>query len=226
MYLPLEKGRFDLPTQTFFNLPEEKRDRILEAAMQEFADYSFDQSSIARIIENAGIPRGSFYQYFENLKDLYKYIFDLAGKRKIQYFSVMVPHFQGEGFDFFHTLRELFVAGIQFAKENPLLLAIGNNFFRENNISLRNEILGEQLPLVNDLYAEMIRKGIQYGQLDSTIDPSMAALFMRSLYTAFSDYFVSMEPEAINSLIDEKVLLPMVDQMLYLLANGLKNKFI
>lgn len=215
-----------MPTPTFFNLPDEKRDRIIDAAMQEFATYSFDQSSIARIIESAGIPRGSFYQYFENLKDLYKYIFDLAGEKKLQYFSVTVPNFHGEGFDFFQTLRELFSAGIRFAQENPELLAIGNNFLKETNSALRNEVLGEQLPKANTVYGEMIRKGIEHGQLDPTIDLAVATIFMSSLNIALSDYYLAVGPKALTMLTDEKSLLPMVDKMLYLLANGLKNKSI
>ena len=212
-----------MPTQTFFNLPDEKRERIIDVAIREFATYSFDQSSIARIIENAGIPRGSFYQYFENLKDLYKYIFDLAGERKLQYFNIMVPHFHGEGFEFFQTLHELFAAGIRFAQENPELLAIGNKFYKETNSALRDEILGEQLPKANNIYAEMIRKGIESGQLDPKIDLAVATLFMNSLNTAFSDYYLSLGPESLNAFSDENTLLPIVDKMLYLLANGLKN---
>lgn len=194
--------------------------------MQEFAAYSFKQASIARIIENARIPRGSFYQYFENLKDLYKYIFDLVADKKIEYFSVMVPNFQGEGFDFFHTLRGLFAAGIQFARENPELLAIGNRFLKDTDSTLRQEIFGEQLPKANSLYAEMIRKGIELGQLDPKIDPLMATFFMNSLSTSITDYYIAVGPEALDNLTDENILLPMVDKMIYLLANGLKTKTI
>lgn len=213
-----------MPTQTFFNLPDEKRNRVTDAAIQEFATYSFDQASIARIVENAGIPRGSFYQYFENLKDLYKHIFDLAGERKLQYFSVLVPHLHGEGFEFFQTLRALFAAGIRFAQENPQLLAIGNKFYKETNSALRDEVLGEQLPKANNIYTEMIRKGIDHGQLDPEIDLAVATLFMNSLSTTFSDYYLALGPESLSTLADENALLPMVDKMLYLLANGLKNK--
>ncbi len=215
-----------MPTPTFFNLPSEKRERIIDAAMQEFAAYSFNQASIARIIENAGIPRGSFYQYFANLKDLYKYIFDLVADKKLEYFSAMVPDFQGEGFDFFHTLRGLFTAGIQFARENPELLAIGNRFLKDTNPTLRQEILGEQLPKAHNLYAEMIRKGVEFGQLDPKIDLAMATLFMNSLNTAITDLYIAVGPEFLNDLIDENIFLTMVDNMLYLLANGLKNKSI
>lgn len=212
-----------MPTQTFYNLPEEKRQRILHAAITEFAAYSFDQASIARIIENAGIPRGSFYQYFENLKDLYKYMFNLVTDRKLQYFSVVVPQFQGEGFNFFQTFRELFIAGLQFAKENPELLAIGNNFLKEPKV-LRDEVMGEQLPKANNFYGEMIQKGIEYGQLDPSIDPTLATVFMSSLVTTVSDYYMTLGSDALYSLTDENVLLPLVDKMIYLLANGLKNK--
>ncbi|MBA7547176.1 hypothetical protein ES705_39579 [subsurface metagenome] len=34
--------------------------------MDEFAEYGFDLASIQRVIRKAGIPRGSFYQYFED----------------------------------------------------------------------------------------------------------------------------------------------------------------
>lgn len=146
-----------MPTQTFFNLPEEKRNRIIEAAILEFLTYSFDQASIARIIDKADIPRGSFYQYFENLKDLYKYIFAHATDQKINYFRKSIPQFEGSGFNFFETLRELFVTGLRFANENPKLVAIGNNFLKESNTALRDEILMEQMPKAKNIYAEMIR---------------------------------------------------------------------
>lgn len=215
-----------MPTPTFFNLPSEKRDRIIHAAIQEFAAYSFDQSSIARIIENAGIPRGSFYQYFENLKDLYKYIFELATEKKLNYFSVMVPDFQGEGFDFFHTFRELFTAGLQFARENPDLLAIGNHFLKNTNPALRQEILGEQLPKANNIYREMIRKGLELGQLDPNVDLAVATLFINSLNAAIMDYCIAAGPEVFDTLTDENILLPKVDKVIYILANGLSNKSI
>ena len=65
-----------MPSQTFVNLPEEKRIRIIQAAKEEFSQYSFYDASINRIIKEAQIPRGSFYRYFENKEDIYSYIFE------------------------------------------------------------------------------------------------------------------------------------------------------
>ena len=63
-----------MPTQTFANLPAEKRIRIIKAAKEEFSQYSFYDASINRIIKEAQIPRGSFYRYFENKEDLFLYL--------------------------------------------------------------------------------------------------------------------------------------------------------
>ncbi|HEU5384185.1 MAG TPA: TetR/AcrR family transcriptional regulator [Ktedonobacteraceae bacterium] len=70
-----------MPNKTFFNLSDEKRRRIVDAALQEFAAHSFNEASINRIIKNADIPKGSFYQYFKNKEDLYLYFLDEVSKK-------------------------------------------------------------------------------------------------------------------------------------------------
>ena len=60
-----------MPKQTFFNLPEGKRKTLMNAAEKEFARVPLAKASISNIIKDANIPRGSFYQYFENKEDLY-----------------------------------------------------------------------------------------------------------------------------------------------------------
>lgn len=63
-----------MPKQTFFNLPKEKRDRIIAAAKEVFSKNSYEEASINQIVKLAQIPRGSFYQYFEDKDDLYGYL--------------------------------------------------------------------------------------------------------------------------------------------------------
>ena len=65
-----------MPTKTFFNLPKEKRIRILKAGKKEFSRVPLEKAVIANIAKDAGIPRGSFYQYFSSLEDLFSYIVD------------------------------------------------------------------------------------------------------------------------------------------------------
>jgi AcrR family transcriptional regulator len=46
-----------MPKQTFFNLPEEKREKIFSAAVDEFAEYGLDNASTNRIVKNSGIAK-------------------------------------------------------------------------------------------------------------------------------------------------------------------------
>ena len=69
-----------MPSDTFLRLSEEKRTKLIEASFNEFGTYNFNEASINRIIKTAGIPRGSFYMYFEDKKDLYFYLLERHGK--------------------------------------------------------------------------------------------------------------------------------------------------
>ncbi|BBF43610.1 transcriptional regulator, TetR family [Lachnospiraceae bacterium KM106-2] len=65
-----------MPKQTFYNLSEDKQKTIIDAARNEFSIHSFYDASINQIIKDAGISRGSFYQYFENKEDVYLSLFE------------------------------------------------------------------------------------------------------------------------------------------------------
>ncbi len=55
-----------MPKQTFLSLPEDKQNTLIQSAKKEFSRVPLHEASIANIIKDAGIPRGSFYQYFED----------------------------------------------------------------------------------------------------------------------------------------------------------------
>jgi len=57
--------------QTFYRLPEDKKERLLAAAHREFTKLEYEKTSINRILAKANIPKGSFYQYFDDKSDLF-----------------------------------------------------------------------------------------------------------------------------------------------------------
>ena len=63
-----------MPSSTFLNLPAEKQEKLLKAATREFSHRPFNEASINQIIKEAGIPRGSFYMYFQDKEDLFRYL--------------------------------------------------------------------------------------------------------------------------------------------------------
>lgn len=82
-----------LPTQTFFNLPEQKRQNLIDAAEKEFARVPLHEASVSNIVKAAGIPRGSFYQYFKDKEDLYFYLLkEETETRKVNFMEKLKKH--------------------------------------------------------------------------------------------------------------------------------------
>lgn len=97
-----------MPKQTFYKLPQEKQERILAAAKREFTQVRYSDASINQIIRDAGIPRGSFYQYFEDKKDIFLYFLQGYRAEILQGFSQVVKEMSG---DFLKAL-DLFIDDI------------------------------------------------------------------------------------------------------------------
>ena len=94
-----------MPKPTFYNLNEEKREKIKRALKKEFTKHTFEKASISNIIEEAKIPRGSFYQYFEDKEDALKYIIeDFLNDEKEEIKKLLI---QNEG-DIFLTTMDLY----------------------------------------------------------------------------------------------------------------------
>ncbi len=92
-----------MPKETFFRLPKEKQQRLIDAARIEFSKSSLQEASIANIVKLADIPRGSFYQYFENKEDLYFYYFENLRSIRTQDIEACIKEHDGDFFIGFET---------------------------------------------------------------------------------------------------------------------------
>lgn len=101
-----------MPTQTFFNLPEEKRKVLIDAAFKEFSRASLADASISNIIKEACIPRGSFYQYFDDKADIFFYILEEYNKHNREKVLLLLKQHDGDIFvafnEFFKMMLERF----------------------------------------------------------------------------------------------------------------------
>lgn len=129
---------FRLPTQTFFNLSEEKRKRLIDAAMEEFSEKSLNQASINTIIKNACVSRGSFYQYFENKEDLFFYIMKLVKTDSQRLFIEEIKKADG---DLFLGVRHYFPKLLSSVMETP-----NADFFKQLFLHLDYRISKEVTP--------------------------------------------------------------------------------
>ena len=111
---------------------------IIDCAIAEFAAHDYDIASISTIVKQAKIAKDSFYRYFENKKDLYLYLIDLASQTKTAFLrQAKAPKADA---DFFSHLRWLFSMGIQFKLCYPVLSQIVNRL-TFGDIPFREEVL-------------------------------------------------------------------------------------
>ena len=94
-----------MPKNTFFNLPEDKKQTLMGAVRQEFSRVPLHQASITNIVKSANIPRGSFYQYFEDKEDAFFFLLNKHVEEKKSHFISILRKNNGDLFD---TMTEFF----------------------------------------------------------------------------------------------------------------------
>lgn len=63
---------------TFTNLEQEKQQKIINAAFDEFTENGYERASTNQIVKNAGIGKGMLFYYFNNKNDLFLFLIDYA----------------------------------------------------------------------------------------------------------------------------------------------------
>src|SRR5690625_1465403 len=146
-----------MPKQTFFNLSEEKKQVIITVARKEFSRVPLYEASIANIVKDADISRGSFYQYFEDKEDLFFYVLKLDAEARQNKFMSSLQSYQG---DIFATMKEMFEFMLIELDDDEL-----RNFYQ--NIFLHLNYKTEKT-LVNNMAHHEFNK--HYEQLKPLID--------------------------------------------------------
>ena len=75
---------------TFLRLSEEKREKIIQACIDEFGSRGYEHSSTDRIIRKAGISKGGLYEYISSKKELFLYIVEYSYKALYDYLREQV----------------------------------------------------------------------------------------------------------------------------------------
>lgn len=177
-------------TELFGRIPEEKRNRIIEAAINEFAVFGYRNANTNKIAHNAGISVGSLFQYFENKEDLFlttvKYI---AAEMKAALELIMT-----EEEDIMVKVEKLLRTLMKHSRQNTNMLRLYQEMTTQSNSEIIGEIVTEIEALTANLYFELIQKAQQEQQVRSDCDPGMFAflldnIFMMLQFSYSSDYY-------------------------------------
>ncbi|HSL43824.1 MAG TPA: TetR/AcrR family transcriptional regulator [Anaerolineales bacterium] len=211
-----------MPKQTFFNLPEEKRETIVNAAVDEFAEYGLENASTNRIVKNSGIAKGSFYQYFEDKQDVFIYLLSVLEKEKMDFFKGMHP--PSSNMDTFEYFRWMIKAGMEFNSAYPRMtqavsrVLLGEGLYYGKNFASYREKTTQALSM-------MIQQAIKRGEVDPSVDVELAVMVMNTWSNAISTYILNegMRQKDIMKWVRSAKTQEKIDKLLYVMEYGLRK---
>jgi AcrR family transcriptional regulator len=214
-------GRWSaLPKKTFNRLDCEKKERVIRAAIEEFQIHGFEKAKIEAIAKNAGVAKGSIYQYFDDKKDLFLYSVTWSLEYFMENIDRQTPLKDMDVYDYFLTgSRERF----ELIKKEPLLVAFSvdvtsgkyGSLTKETNDALNR--IGEEYEL------KLIANGKKKGTVRADLDDRALLLFFQGVTEKFTMKIVEIvrnfEFEPTDDLYRE--MESYLKNMVSLLKNGM-----
>lgn len=202
-----------MPKETFIKLKPLKKKKLMDAMTKELSIHTFEHLSIANIVRDAGIPRGSFYQYFEDKEDLYLYYFKYIAEIKNDYFKDI---FTNETMTFFERIENLFKQGLFFKKTFPDLVEVAKKMY-ESQYYKDLLIKGGWQNKVSETYQMWIEQDQKLGIIRETINSKMLSELINEMTSRISlDSFI-------YERYDESIWEQKLEEMFDILKKGILN---
>ncbi len=192
-----------MPKDTFYNLSEEKKKRIFDAAVKEFSTRRFSDTSINQIVKNAGIPKGSFYQYFADKEDIYLYVTEEISK---DIHEILGNRAFNPNANFFETIIQRAEETLKVGKTRPKYTKIGALTVIDNS-----EFILQLLKTSAEKHIKIIERDKQRGLIKPEIDSELVIkmahilVFNEYLYCGFDETRYLKKVEGAVQIIKEGI---------------------
>ena len=219
-----------MPKQTFFNLPEEKRNKIINISLLEFAQHSYRAASLSRIVGKAGIAKGSMYQYFKNKKGLYLYLIDFVTNRKLSYLD---RHLDSSIEDFYMQYKQMIFLAVKYDLENLCKTLFFHNVLHNRSDKEMREIAMNTKEKKRDFLKKYIITARGRGQIRKDVDVDLIACIINQISSNLGVYmsikfnfnYINLIEKGILKLpISDKKLESMVDELIEIFKHGFEPK--
>ena len=184
-----------MPTPTWERLPDVRRAAVIEAAEGEFAAHGFSGGSLNVIARNAGVAKGSLFQYFHDKSDLYAYLSERASVRIRRDMEAAIGAADWSD-GLFAPLRELVVVWEEYFHTHPRELAMTVAVNLEPDDSTRVIVRH----VVNQHYAAVLRpllsEAAERGHLrqGADLDAFLALLLVLLPHIALAPHNPGLDP--------------------------------
>lgn len=182
-----DKKKQKFHKERFEKIPEERRKKIMDAALSEFATNGFRGTNINKVAEKAGISIGSMYSYFESKDDLFLTVVE-------QLLSVLEDALREidvvKG-DIRTIVEQLFIRAHDYAVTYPEMNQIYLDVTTQSLSNLSSRVSGKLESVTVNLYREVIERAKAQGTVGDRIDEGIMAFCLDNLIMMFQFSFTS-----------------------------------
>lgn len=187
----------------FESLQQEKKQRILNAAIEEFAVNGYDNASTNSIVKKANISKGLLFHYFESKKNLFLYIFDYCITNLIEkYYQAK----ELESEDIFERFMRMSVKKMKIIQEEPHMNKLVFSAFTNMPEKLKQE-LSERYNNYISKYLHKIFENVDTSKFRKGIDSKKAIeviiMCMDGLSSKYIQRYKDIPMEEVLENIDE-----------------------
>ena len=150
----------------FFNLEKGKQDRIINAALKEFAQKGYEKSSTNEIVKEAGISKGLLFHYFQNKKQLYVWLYDYCIDILVQEFFGKIDFTET---DFFVRVRQAVLIKMELLNQYPHIFRFVESAYMEDANEVKAELQQKKKELT-EIHRSKIFEGIDTSRFRDDID--------------------------------------------------------
>ncbi|MDF2891864.1 MAG: transcriptional regulator [Clostridia bacterium] len=190
-----------MPKRTFFRLDEDKKERIIRAAIDEFHKNGFENAKIGNIADEAQIAKGSIYQYFEDKKELFMYSINWS----LDYFMKNIDYSSPvEEMDPFDYLLSDGHKKLELLKKEKVMVYFFKDIMTGKFGAMTKEINDYLWKIGDEHLLKLIDVGIKKGTIRSDVDKNLLLLFYKGVTMQMDEYVFLKAEEDVFDLSDEK----------------------
>ncbi|MCL1808563.1 MAG: TetR/AcrR family transcriptional regulator [Clostridiales bacterium] len=214
-----------MPKATFYNLKEEKQERILRSAIAEFNAHGFAGANVAAIAKNAEVAKGSMYQYFKDKTELFVHCVAWATGILMEKAGQQAAFENTDIFDYF---SKDIAMRIKLVHEERELTLFTQDVFLGKFRAMPEAATAEMTHVADEYVLGHIRAGRAKGSIRSDIDEGLLKLFLVGATMRIKEHVLKEAEESILDLTGDKATVEkfgsILEDMIDLLKNGMGSK--
>lgn len=153
------------------------RQRLLEAAAEEFARAGYPGANINTISTAAGFAKGTIYNYFPSKQALLLALIDSTAQ---QHLDFIVPQVRSD-IDPAHRLERFYQAGFDFVAKNLPQASVVFNTINGSDEPLKMHVFESYQPMFQFVTDEILIPGIEQGKF-RPVEAASTALLLMTIY--------------------------------------------